>query len=472
VTVIGEAADHVAFVSDRIGDDFEAAPDEQLLSVFREALQADIGPKVIFLHLMGTHWPYDRRYPSDFARFTGPLPAAAFGAWQRRHWILDYDNANLYIDHLIYRMIEMVKEHAPRASLLYFSDHGESVLEGTGHDSAMFSRSHVEIPFLFWFSDEFKDAHQDMIATLAANRHKRFMTDTLEATLFDLVGIETRYLEPEKSLFRTTFIEQDRKTLDGELDYDRHDDPLLNAKRNMQMISMERPSFYPKVWAHRANSLGKLSEVIGIFPGAELDLVFDEATKRLEVRHPHPPPAIDVDLDLEEVLDFLKGRGAETHLWLDLKNLEEDNLDGVLARLSELDQRYDLKDRVIVETTYTGSGFDQFFEQGFYTSYYLPTEEILSALETDDADQLRQLATQMSNVVRRHRARAMSFDIRLYDFVKEYLESLAAMNDLDYLTWDLSVNSSTIGFAQQIYERDLDERIKIILVPFSSRFDI
>jgi heptose-I-phosphate ethanolaminephosphotransferase len=482
VTIIAEGADHVTFVSDRVGDDYGASPDEELLVPFREALEDDVETKVIFLHLMGTHAPYHRRYPPDFAQFSGPLPAAGFGVWPGRGWISewfrgrsvakrvnDYDNAIAYTDHLILDIIEILNEYEPASSLLYFSDHGEAPLEGTGHDSARFSRSHVEIPFLFWFSEAFEEAHSDLIESLSSNRQKKVMTDSLEHTILDLVGVDTRYLEYEKSAFRSNLAEQDRLTLSGTINYDQYDEPLLNAKRNMEALSAIQPSLHPKIWAHRANSLGKLSEVMGVFPGAEIDVVYDEVADRLQVRH---PPVADIGLDLEEVLRFLETNEAETRLWLDFKNLEEGNLDKVLRRLSDLDQRYALKRRVIVETTYTGKGFDRYAELGFYTSYYLPTEDILSAMDEGESARLELLAGEVADVVRRHRPRAISFDIRLYDFVRERLEGVAAAHGLEYLTWDLSLDSSKKGFAEEMSQREFDERIKVVLVPFTSRFRI
>ena len=71
-----------------------------------------------------------------------------------------------------------------------------------------------------------------------------------------------------------------------------------------------------------------------------------------------------------------------------------------------------------------------------------------------------------------HRVAAVSFDIRLYPFVREYLAPCAAEHDLDYLTWDLAQSSSTPEFGDIVSRWALDERIKVILVPFASRYDI
>lgn len=475
VTVLAEAADQVTFVSHRLGKGAQPGPDARVLSAFREALRDGRGgTKVIFVHLMGTHWPYEQRTDRRHARFTDPPGPALLGDLELGDKLLDevnhYDNAVLYADFILKSLIDILAEEGPAASsLLYFSDHGESPLEGTGHDASRFAPGHVEIPFLFWFSDGFREDHPELLDTLRRNADQRFMTDRLEHVILDLVGIETKHLQPDASLFRPEFAEVPRRTLDGRLDYDRFDDPHLGAKANLREIRAQDPALGQRLWAHRVNSLGKLSEAIGLFAGVELDLVFNAERDLFEVRH---PPVPDTGLTLEEVLRFLQRQGATTRLWLDVKNIDGDNLGRVIEHLARLDGHYGLKERAIVETGFTGAGLDRLAAQGFYVSYYLPTRRIRTALRDDDAAALQELAAEIARVVKTHQARAISFDVTLRAFVDRQLSTWIAAEGLDLLTWDLAVSSAEARFARHLARRGLDERYQVILVPLLSRFDL
>jgi Sulfatase len=434
-------------------------------------LEHDSGPKVIFVHLMGQHVPYARRYPPEFARFDGPLPVAGFGGRERSRQIGEmvntYDNATLYVDHVLHRMLEIVQRRTTSATMLYFSDHGEAPLEGLPRADSRFHPDHVEIPFLLWFSKGFAERHPELVRIAKANRDKRFMLDELEDTVLDLVGIETPYLEPKRSLLRATYTEPTRLLFNGKLDYDRYDDPLLTAWRNMRTVAEIRPALHDRIWAHRVDTLGKLSDIADLFAGAELDLVFDQATGLLEVRD---PPTPHYGLTLEHVLDAQRARQGRLNLWLDIKEMDSDNAARILARLAELDRHHILKDRVIVETTFKGAGVKRFAKSGFYTSHQLSTDEVQAALQ--DPGRLSELATETCEVVKSSGFAAISFDMIVYPFVRDYLAPCAAEQDLDYLVRDLALSSSRPEFADAACRWELDERIKVVLVPVASRYDI
>lgn len=475
VSVLAQAADQVTFISRRLGKRVQPGPDARILPAVRAALRDGHNEaKVIFVHLMGTHWPYAQRTNPRHARFEGLLGPALLGGLELGEQITaevnHYDNAVLYADFILKSLVDILEQDGPAvSSLLYFSDHGESPLEGTGHDASRFGRGHVEIPFLFWFSDGFRAEHPDLVDRLRENADRPFMTDRLEHTILDLAGVQTDHLQPEASPFRPEFAEGERRTLDGKLNYDRHDDPAIRTKANLKGLDEQGGGSADRIWAHRVNSLGKLSEAVGLFAGAELDLVFNAERGLFEVRH---PPVPDTGLTLEDVLTFLRRQHAPTRLWLDIKNIDGENLGEVISRLSHLDEQYGLKGRSIVETGFTGAGLDRLSAEGFYVSYYLPTKKIRTALRDNDRLQLEQLATEVARVVKTHRARAVSFAVPLRPFVDGYLSEWLDSEELDLLTWDLAVDSSEPRFANHLARRGFDERIKVILVPFPSRFDI
>ena len=69
------------------------------------------------------------------------------------------------------------------------------------------------------------------------------------------------------------------------------------------------------------------------------------------------------------MLGYLRRQGAEVRLWLDLKDVDQGNVEGVIDRLLELDRAFGLKDRAIVETSFTGAGLARLSAAGFDLSY-------------------------------------------------------------------------------------------------------
>ena len=144
----------------------------------------------------------------------------------------------------------------------------------------------------------------------------------------------------------------------------------------------------------------------------------------------------------------------------------------MIDRLLALDRAFGLKDRAIVETSFTGDGLARLSAAGFYVSYYLPTRPIRRALKAGQSGELRAAAERIAGVVERHGARAVSFGHGLYPFARDHLGGLADARELDFLTWDLTLDSARASFAERLARRHPDPRLKVILVTFRSRFDI
>ena len=75
-------------------------------------------------------------------------------------------------------------------------------------------------------------------------------------------------------------------------------------------------------------------------------------------------------------------------------------------------------------------------------------------------------------MVARQGASAVSFPHGLYPFARDYLGAFADARGLDFLTWDLTLDSARASFARRLARRESDPRLKVILVAFGSRFDI
>lgn len=143
---------------------------------------------------------------------------------------------------------------------------------------------------------------------------------------------------------------------------------LLGTLYRYSPYKIEYLGYYDKIWAHRVNSTEKLESALKYFKGVELDLVYDAQKNILDVTH---PPAPSINLNLEKYLSFINSK-EKPYMWLDIKNLNIDNKEEILQKLTKLflEKKYPLE-KVLVETRYP-EALSIFSAAGFRTSYYLP----------------------------------------------------------------------------------------------------
>ncbi len=149
---------------------------------------------LIVLHQMGSHGPaYFKRYPAAFERFTPACHTLELAKCSIQEIGNAYDNTILYTDYFLSTVIDFLEplgEHY-NASLLYVSDHGESLgenglyLHGLPYLFAPDTQTHV--PVIFW-------SHPASNVDLAATRQRRNQPashDALFDTLLTLFRVST-----------------------------------------------------------------------------------------------------------------------------------------------------------------------------------------------------------------------------------------------------------------------------------------
>ena len=195
--------------------------DELLFPPFEEQLQQSSN-QLIFLHLFGNHSTYAKRYPFGYTHFDeeesihiGNHTVAA------DDMLNSYDNAVRYNDFIINSFIDQLKALDCSCLLVYSSDHGEDLVNRTGHNARLYTPLMVEIPVLFWYSDKWGERHADKLQNLQENRNKAFMNDSLFHTALGLMGISTRIYQAQHDISSNQFVEIPRVTLHGTQPYDK-----------------------------------------------------------------------------------------------------------------------------------------------------------------------------------------------------------------------------------------------------------
>jgi len=217
------------------------------------------------------------------------------------------------------------------------------------------------------------------------------------------------------------------------------------------------------------NTLGKMTEVVPLFAGAEIDVVYDPETRALMVNHPPDPPS---GLALDALLGHANRLNPELALWLDLKNLNEANAVRVLEELNRLDRRHAIRARALVETDHTGPAAAALRNAGYRSSYYVPTKLVLQNAGGDSPFSCFGADDVQAAVVAR-RFTAVSYDWRGRRWIERCLGKFIRARRLQVYAWDLE-----IVLGEQAAHKVLDsERARAyatmtaVLLPFRSQFD-
>ena len=153
---------------------------------------------VVVLHMLGSHGPaYYRRYPADQEVFKPACRTSNFADCSQQEIINAYDNTIVYTDKILAEIIDLLKskENEFASSMIYMSDHGESLGEKGLYLHAMpyfiAPREQTAIPFISWFSPEFLKQDSLEPACLKTLTDKPASHDNLFHTVLGLMSIKT-----------------------------------------------------------------------------------------------------------------------------------------------------------------------------------------------------------------------------------------------------------------------------------------
>jgi len=123
-----------------------------------------------------------------------------------------------------------------------------------------------------------------------------------------------------------------------------------------------------KNWIKAVNSPERLSLLTADNPGIECDVYFDTTTKTFDVHH---DPGKSSGYGLDALLKQYQQKKLQADIWLDIKNLNEGNVDSCLSALIQIRNAYNLQSRILVESGHAGL-LKSFCDSGFFTAYYIP----------------------------------------------------------------------------------------------------
>lgn len=165
---------------------------------------------IITLHIMGSHGPtYHDRYTDEDRVFEPDCPRSDIQNCNREEIINTYDNTILYTDKVIAEIIKVLKGYEDRVnpSLLYLSDHGESLGENGiylhGMPYAIAPKEQTHVPFMMWLPEQTakaKNIDLSCLKDMAKTNH--ISHDNLSHSLLGYMDVQTSVYHPEMDIFK------------------------------------------------------------------------------------------------------------------------------------------------------------------------------------------------------------------------------------------------------------------------------
>ncbi|HET8883202.1 MAG TPA: phosphoethanolamine transferase, partial [Solimonas sp.] len=229
VGIYAQLADDVEFLNPG-GDERRGRYDDVLLTALDRRLRAPQPKKLIILHMLGSHAPYQHRYPDAYEVFR-PAPGADddVGINDRADGEkIDnaYDNSLRYTDYVLDAVIARLRASSSLSALWYVSDHGQTLpadgCKNTGN--GFFSKYNFHVPLLFWYSAAYQDRFGDKLRAAATHVAQPVYMADFASSVLDASGFELPEAQRERSLMSPRYAAGQRiVTIDGRerMDYDR-----------------------------------------------------------------------------------------------------------------------------------------------------------------------------------------------------------------------------------------------------------
>lgn len=177
--------------------------DEVMIDALGPWLDKVTGNTTLVLHQLGSHGPaYYARYSEQERVFRPDCRTADFADCTEAEIRNAYDNTIIATDRMLSEIIDMLAARSDRltSSMLYMSDHGESLgekglyLHGMPYMFAPEEQTHV--PFVLWVSQSYAKLFGVQTRCLAATADQPVSHDNLFHTILGLMDVEAAHYDP------------------------------------------------------------------------------------------------------------------------------------------------------------------------------------------------------------------------------------------------------------------------------------
>ena len=264
VSILAHEADQLIPLNKRVGvvnSFLRSDYDEVVIEPLRQIIKSHEKRRLIIIHLMGNHIKYADRYPNKFNHFKNGTKAL-LGRLAFNRDVDSYDNSVLYNSYVVRELIKVLEQDKNAALMIYFSDHGEDIVKGLRHNPNKFTFDMIDIPFVVWFNEKYKEKYPSKISQLLSSRPRHFSNDLVFDLALGLAGIESNFYNPRYDPGSADFKlkPQDILTLHGRVQYVDNNNTLFWQQEIGKYIK-ER-NLTEVLVATDVDSFGKAREVV------------------------------------------------------------------------------------------------------------------------------------------------------------------------------------------------------------------
>lgn len=206
-----------------------------------------------------------------------------------------------------------------------------------------------------------------------------------------------------------------------------------------------------KIWLHRCNSLEKLHEMDSRYQNFEIDVCL-RADTTFDVTDDEDTTS---HLTVAPYFQFL-AEHPQSHLWMDIKNLTDENYPLLLSALGKLLNAYDMDRSQLILETRRWDLMHRLTLSDFYTSYTVvaPKPSELTSHQIDS------VITRLSRIAESGCVRALSFPGWWYGPLANQFKN----TDIEYLTWRHGTTEFQLMLDPMGRLMLRDSRLRVILV--------
>lgn len=175
--------------------------------------------EVVFLHSYAGHGNYLKFIPEEFRHpidniFTNSSPnsISTIASEKTIKTIEEYDSAITYIDYSLSNLFSLTDELSYPIATIYFSDHGDSVYSGSGHDSSRANIYNFRVPLVIHFNPVARKSYPEVYSKYQKLSQTKSLDtlDKLPTLILDLLGFDINNL-PKDLFFLPNFGEKNSR---------------------------------------------------------------------------------------------------------------------------------------------------------------------------------------------------------------------------------------------------------------------
>lgn len=185
--------DSTVWVGSKVQGASKIGDDGEVLDVLCEIDFSKHGKSFVVIHLMGSHYKFDDRYPADYQKYN----ATDYDDWaaHKREVVANYDNSILYNDYVVSQIMDRFSED--ESIVFYFSDHGIDLYESSdsyyGHaiQGNVASETVAKaIPYMIYCSEKYQTTFPDDVEKIYQERTDSVETESVINYLMTLLEID------------------------------------------------------------------------------------------------------------------------------------------------------------------------------------------------------------------------------------------------------------------------------------------